>query len=378
MFPGRCPIEPMQKIAVNLLFAVAGVGLLAACVASVQYRNKVRAERTQAVSSKTLEVAPASVPSTKIFLERLRTTSGKEANECGTTTSTQSDPSVSACGLKAFKDHKAFFLGYYTQYGEAVWFVYGLAANSAGSVFAVTYQLRAFPAVAPTRHTQLMDDNHIRMTECIEPVILGKTSEGLLACVTAINREESDKVADQKPVDTTVCTVLENPAAFNNKLVRIRGHFSGNFEYSMLSGDDCDGSLWFAYGDSGGPPSLAVHVSGGARPGSEDSRGRVILPIPVSIVRDVRLKRFEKQTRAMAKADADYEQRHPNEFVSHCVTATFIGRIDAVSPEIHEFRKKQKTNRQSDYLGFGHMGLFEAQLVTQSVLDDALLGRCKN
>ncbi len=360
----------------NLLIAAAGVGLVAACFAAIHYRNKVRAERAQAISSNTLEVATASVPYTKVFLERLRTTSGKEPNDCGTTASTQPDPSVFDCGLKAFKDHKAFFLGYYTQYGEAVWFAYGLAANSAGSVFVVTYQLQAFPAVAPTRHTQLMDDNHIRMTDCIEPVTLGKTSEGLLACVTPVNREESDKVADQKPVNTTICTVLENPAAFNNKLVRIRGHFSGNFEYSMLSGDDCDGSLWFAYGDGGGPPSLAIHVSGGARSGSEDSQGRLILPIPVSIVRDVRLKRFEKQTEAMAKADADYERRHPGEFVSHCVTATFIGRIDAVSPEIREFRKKQKADRHSDFLGFGQMGLFEAQLVTQSVVDGAILGPC--
>lgn len=207
---------------------------------------------------------------------------------------------------------------------------------------------------------------------------LAETNDGLLACVTPINREESNKVADQKPVDTTVCTVLEDPAAFNNKLVRIRGHFSGNFEYSMLSADGCDGSLWFAYGDGGEPPSLAAYVSGGARPGSEDSQGKLILPVPVSLVRDARLDRFERQTEAMAKADADYHRQHPKEFASLCVTATFIGRIDAVSSEIHEFRKKQKTDGHSDFLGFGQMGLFEAQLVTQSVADDAILGRCKN
>jgi hypothetical protein len=319
-------------------------------------------------------LAPTSSPFAKVFLERLRTISGKDAKDCGTTTSTKPDTSVSGCGLNAFHDHKAFFLGYY----EEPWFAYGLASNSAGGLFAVTYRLRRFPAVAPNRYTQLMDDNYTRITQCAKPVTLDKTTEGLLACIAPVNREESDRVANQTAVDTTVCAVLENPAAFNNKLVRIRGKFSGNFEYSMLSADDCNGSLWFEYGDGGGPPSLAVYVSGGARPGSEDSEGKLILPVPVNVVHDAKLKRFEKQTVAMAKADADWERRHPNEFVRHCVTATFIGRIDAVSPEIHEFRKRQRADESSDFLGFGQMGLFEAQLVIRSVVDDAVLGRCKN
>jgi hypothetical protein len=251
-----------------------------------------------------------------------------------------------------------------------------LAGDANGNVFAVTYQTRAFPSVAPTRHTQLLDDNHTRVTECVKPVTLDKTSRGLLACITPVNQEESKKVAHQQPVDTTVCAVLENPASFNNRLVRIRGHFSGNFEYSMLSGDGCKDALWFGYGGGGGPPSLAIWVGGRARAGSEDLQGKLILPVPVKLVRDSKFEQFEKQTAAMAKADADYEKAHPNEYVSHCVTATFIGRIDAVSSEVHEFRKKQRTPDHSDGLGFGQMGLFEGQLILQSVVDDATLGVC--
>jgi hypothetical protein len=361
----------MRKVLLTLLAAAAGIGLLAAW-----YRFRV--ERQQAVSSNTLTIAQKAAPSAKVFLERLRAIAGRDGNDCGTTSLAKPHTSVSACGSKAFRDHKAFFLGYYEQAGEEPWFAYGLAGNSAGDVFAVTYQLRGFPAVAPNLHTQVMDDNYTRATECIKPVTLDKTTQGLLACVIPVNREESNKVADQKPVDTTVCTILENPAAFNNRLVRIHRHFSGNFEYSMLSGDGCEGSLWFEYGDGGAPPSLVVHVSGGARPGSEDSQGKMILPIPVSVIRDAKLKRFERQTKAMAKAEANYEREHPNEYVSYCVTATFIGRIDSVSPEIHEFRKKQKPDGRSDVLGFGQMGLFEGQLVIQSVVDNASLGRCKN
>src|SRR5260370_39084638 len=109
----------------------------------------------------------------------------------------------------------------------------------------------------------------------------------------------------------------------------------------MLRGDGCKGALWFGCGGGGGPPSLVMYVSGGARPGSEDSQGKLILPVPVSVVRDSKFERFEKQTGAMAKADSDSEKEHPNDFISHCVTATFIGRIDAGSAQVHEFRRKQ-------------------------------------
>jgi hypothetical protein len=318
----------------------------------------------------------ASDASDRVFSERLKTIGGGHATDCGTTSSAKPEDSVAACGLKAFQDHKPFFLGYYTRYGAVLGFAYGLAGDASGNVFVVSYQARAFPAVAPTRHTQVMDDNHTRVTGCIKPVTLDNTRQGLLACITPVNQHESDDIARQKPVDATVCAVLENPASFNNKLVRIRGHFSGNFEYSMLSGDGCKDALWFGYGGGGGPPSLAAYVGGGARPGSEDSEGKLVLPVPVNLIRDSKLERFEKQTEAMAKADADYEKGHPNEFVSHCVTATFIGRIDAVSSEVHEFRRKQKTQDHSDGLGFGQMGLFEAQLIVQSVVDDAALEVC--
>ena len=144
----------------------------------------------------------------------------------------------------------------------------------------------------------------------------------------------------------------------------------------MLNGDGCKDALWFGYGGGAGPPSLAIYVLGAAKPGSEDPQGKLILPIPVILIRDLKFEQFEKQTRAMAVADTDSAQGQPGEFVSHCVTATFIGRIDAVSGQVHEFRKKQPPEHRSDGLGFGQMGLFEGQRILQSVDDDAALGVC--
>jgi hypothetical protein len=42
------------------------------------------------------------------------------------------------------------------------------------------------------------------------------------------------------------------------------------------------------------------------------------------------------------------------------------------------FEKKQSAEGSSDFLGFGQMGLFEAQLVIRAVADDAMLGHCKD
>ena len=57
----------------------------------------------------------------------------------------------------------------------------------------------------------------------------------------------------------------------------------------------------------------------------------------------------------------------------HRVSATFIGRVDEVSNDIHEFHRRRKTMDHADYLGFGQMGLYDAQFVLQSVEGEAVL-----
>jgi hypothetical protein len=98
--------------------------------------------------------------------------------------------------------------------------------------------------------------------------------------------------------------------------------------------------------------------------GSEDAEGKRILPIPVSLIRDSRLERFEK----LVRMNPELMVPLIGEPVQH-VTATFVGRIDSVSPEIHEFLKQHATEHW--FLGFGHLGGYEAELILQSVADDA-------
>lgn len=150
-----------------------------------------------------------------------------------------------------------------------------------------------FPVVVLNRHTQLMDDNHNRVAECIKPISLSTSQRGLLGCVTPINQEKSDIAAHQKPVDTTICAILANPAAFNNTMVRIRGSYIGNFEYSELYDTACHGAVWLRYGGS----TLVASVQPTNVLGSEDSDGKRILPVPVVLVRDSRFERFNALVR---------------------------------------------------------------------------------
>jgi hypothetical protein len=252
-------------------------------------------------------------------------------------------------------------------------FGYGLAGDAEGNVYEVLYDSRGLLHLSMGKNSQIFDGNRIRVTTCIKPIRLGKTEEGMLACVTPVNEEESRRAAEQRPIDTTVCAILEHPAAFNNKMVRVRGYASGNFEYSELGADGCSHSIWLAYGNGAGPPDLVATVGGIATPGSEDDEGRKILPIPVELVEDSSFRRFQRLMRARAEADKASEKKNPDDYIFHRVTATFIGRIDGVSDGIHSFHLKRKPMDRVDYLGFGQMGLFDAQFVMQSVENDSVL-----
>src|SRR5215471_2818728 len=254
----------------------------------------------------TLEFVKAQSDSADQFigsrLTSLSASNGGNPTDCGSTTLNRPDAKTTACAKAAFQDRKPFHILYYSAFGffKAA---YGLAGDANGNVYEVEYDSRGLLNLDSGKRSQVYDGNRVRVTTCMKPVRLGNTQEGLLACITPVNEEESKLAAQQKPIQTTVCAILERPSVFNNKIVRIRGYASGNFEYSELGADGCTASLWFAYGNGGGPPDLVATVSGGARPGSEDAEGRLILPVPVKLFQDSNFQRFQKVMMARAKAD---------------------------------------------------------------------------
>lgn len=202
------------------------------------------------------------------------------------------------------------------------------------------------------------------MHQTNKTIRLDAPKQGWVTCVTPVNQEASASAAKQGPIDTTVCAVLADPSAFNNKLVRIRAYDWGGREGSVLVDHRCEGSVWLEYPDSRPSPADAANIFGLNLLGSEDAEGKRILPIPVSLVRDSKFDRFERllrqnQAPEMVPLDGAPPVQH--------VIATFIGRIDGVSPQIHEFFKHQPACT----LGFGHLGQYEAQFILQSVADEA-------
>jgi hypothetical protein len=177
------------------------------------------------------------------------------------------------------------------------------------------------------------------------------------------------KIAQQEPMDTTVCAIVEKPAAFDNTMVRIKGHVNNGMEYSLLYGDGCDDPIWFAYGPNATVPDMNYVIL--RVPGSRDAQGNKVPPIPVKLVRDSNFDRFEALMNARSeKSEGDW-------FFSEWVTGTFVGRVDAVSAETHASHENGKRITGADNAGFGHMGLFDAEFVMQSVTSAAAIERAR-
>jgi len=177
-------------------------------------------------------------------------------------------------------------------------------------------------------------------------------------------------------IETTVCEILKDPSAFNNKLVKVRGYLSISFEYSILLDAACpDNGIWFSYSDGTAPPGLAAIVPGKGTPGSADSKGHITSPIPVRLVRDSNFEELQRYLALSAKGERCTEESNLKEAslnalpdcTTYRVTATFAGRLDGVSKEVHAAHLKQTSHSNPDGKGFGHMGMFDAQIVVQSV-----------
>ena len=174
-----------------------------------------------------------------------------------------------------------------------------------------------------------------------------------------------------KPVETTVCRILDDPTAYNNKLVKVRGYVSGSFESSVLLDEHCSNDgIWFVFADGSGPPELVISTLGKGTPGSGDSKGRATPPIPVRLIKDSNFEELQHYWALSAKGAACINEpltAYPPDCTTYRVTATFIGRVDGVSKEVHAAHLKRSSNTRVDWKGFGQMGMFDAQIVVQSV-----------
>src|SRR6266404_112945 len=188
------------------------------------------------------------------------------------------------------------------------------------------------------------------------------------SCLPAPQADASE--AKPSVIETTVCAITKRPSAFNNKIVKVHGHLFVNFELSMLRAEGCDDAVWFEFASGAAAVGLVATVKGNGQLGGKNVKGKRAPPIMVRLVQDSNFEKFQRYMaiKAAEKAcDEDILAPSPPDCDVDQVTATFIGRVDSVSEEVHRARLKQPGNAAPDWKGFGLMGQFEAQIVVQSV-----------
>lgn len=192
----------------------------------------------------------------------------------------------------------------------------------------------------------------------------------ILMVPLAYAQKAANKAA-QTPVEVGVCKIADNPSAYNNKLVKVRGYVSGNFEYSILVDERCpESGIWFAFADGSGPSWLTITTNGRGTSGGRDSKGRATPPKPMRLIRDSNLEELKHYWTISAKGEACVDgppPAFPPDCTTYRVTATFIGRVDGVSKQVHAAHLKRSSRDPLDGRGFGQMGMFDAQIVVQSV-----------
>lgn len=199
-------------------------------------------------------------------------------------------------------------------------------------------------------------------------------SIALFVAGSASGRQDYTKAKNKgKPeiTETTVCQILREPFVYNNKIVKVRAIIDVGSEYSTLTNPKCDGAIWFALPGSSGPPGLMATVETRKSAPKKDAKTSIIHTVPVHLVRDSSYQELERYLQLNVKGRACTDQPPPPSAPPDCTTyrieASFTGRIDSVSREVHAAHQRRTSADPPDFKGFGHMGLYDAELVMESV-----------
>jgi hypothetical protein len=192
----------------------------------------------------------------------------------------------------------------------------------------------------------------------------------ILAASVARGQKTANK-APERPLETSVCKISAEPSAYNNKLVKVRGNVQASSEYSLLVDEHCPGNeIWFAFADGSVPPQVEAFMPGNGIAGGPDSKGKHTQPLSVHLIKDANYLELRKYLEISAKGEACADgppPALPPDCTTYRVTASFTGRVDGVSKRIHEAHLKRSSHSPVDWKGFGHMGMFDAQIVVQSL-----------
>ena len=170
------------------------------------------------------------------------------------------------------------------------------------------------------------------------------------------------------PVNVSVCDVVKNPAAFDGKIVQIKGTVISAFdEFAIKDSTDpnCgfqENAIWLSYPQGtkakSGPAALVTVQPAHNFAGAYKAPTRT----PVTLQRDKPFKQFDSLL-------SQTHQKGSNMCLGcarYTVTATFVGRLDGISDAT---LKRDKSGKIVSFGGFGNMNSYPARLVLQSVSD---------
>ncbi len=165
-------------------------------------------------------------------------------------------------------------------------------------------------------------------------------------------------------VDATVCAVLQNPATYNGKMVRIKGTVSASLDRFAIEGAGCGqriDDIWLTYPEGtkakSGPIAVVELEPAQNYTGALDTAK----PAPVTLEKSKDFKEFDSLLSAQFKENSMCLACSKNK-----VTATLVGRIDSVGGAGWT---RDKDNKVVSWSGFGNLNAYVARMVLQSVSD---------
>jgi hypothetical protein len=167
-------------------------------------------------------------------------------------------------------------------------------------------------------------------------------------------------------VDATVCDVLQNPASFNGKIVRIKGTVAASLDRFAIEGTGCNqrvNDIWLSYPDGAkaksGPVAIVELLPAHNYAAALDATQHT----PVTLDKSKDFKEFDSLLSAQFKENSMCLACSKNK-----VTATLVGRIDSVGGAGWT---RDKDGKVVSWSGFGNLNAYAARMVLQSVSDVA-------
>lgn len=147
----------------------------------------------------------------------------------------------------------------------------------------------------------------------------------------------------------SICTLAENPARYNHKVVEVQGIVRLEFEGQHLTDNRCpkvDYSIWIVFGGDVSDPEISCCGSHDREPGQTIK----VEGIPIPMEKDQTFQRLladAKAYRIRQDFKEDSRARYPGPF--YTVTATIVGGFFSGKPW-------HRGDGKVFYQGYGHMG----------------------